>query len=722
MPCKAILQEQARARATTAQKDTMSETNASKPASTSNGAPEESQETIYARNRAIYDASVAQQTASNGNGNGAEKQARPREEEDDDNAATTSPTGTTAPPVKKKLIRAGDLTAASASSNGTTTPTAASTTEGGAPLPSPATAAAVHPTPSSEAGGSTTAAPQSSNTVSAGESMREKIARASRSASGTPFVAQVQYSPPPTTQPALSPTNPTSSISGAAMVPSSTVPPTLEQIIEVNALAFIAKNPQIDPNHVRQALRHSKGAFDQNFNTAIQLLMSSQSQPQQATKQGSPSLNQGGFSAAARYPGQQVNPTPPPSTSAGGQGHYPGQASANAAGPPAGAGPARNYPGSKMSPPATAQPLHPHQMQRPGAGSPPLAVGTQASAINGQSAAALTPQPGGGTGPIAMPSVPPPTIFVGTHPAIGFSALQILPENQHKQYYQLAPNQQTDYSMQVFKSLPVEQQQDLTAQWRRSEAIRQQWQVYYAQNPGLTIGPNGMPIQQRGGQVVIPPRGMTGAGNPYIPYASHQPTNRQQTVQQRFPGQNPVFRVGSTAGAAANGAETSVPPGEGLPPPQGHYAWFHKEQARLLSEMSPEARQKFHELSQQEQYTHVVQSIQLKQEHAKRLAQQSQRQQQQKVMAATAKAARHGPSGAQQPAQEKGHKKKKRKNQDDSDDSEALGLHDEDTDDDRNDDDDVGDDGSEAEAEREAQALIWFNTVKPEEIMEMTGK
>lgn len=699
----------------------MSDNDASKAAPPANGASEETQESIYARNRAIYDASVAQQSAAsaaatgssnNGNSNGAastEKQARPREDEDED-AAATSPNGTTAPPVKKKLIRAGDLAAAASTSSATLTGSDGS-------LPSPAAPGAAPPTPS-DAG--STVAP-SSNTAGAGESMREKIARASRSASGTPFVAQVLYSPPPTTQPALSPTNNPST--GGTLSGSN-----LDQVIEVNALAFIAKNPQIDPNHVRQALKHSKGAFDQNFNTAIQLLMSSQSQQQQqqAPKQASPSLAQGAFSPAARYPGQQVNPTPP----APGQGHYPGQA------PPNGAPAAqmRNYPGSKMSPPATAQQLHPHQMARPGAGSPPLVVGNQASAINGQSAAVLggpSPQPGGGTGQIPMPSVPPPTIFVGTHPAIGFSALQILPEIQHKQYYQLAPNQQTDYSMQVFKSLPVEQQQELTAQWRRSEAIRQQWQLYYAQNPGLTIGPNGMPIQQHAGgppgQIVIPPRGVAGGSNPYIPYAAQPPTNRQQTVQQRFPGQNPVFRVG--ASGAANGASgTEASTGDALPPNQSQYAWFHREQSRLLSEMSPEARQKFHELTQQEQYAYVVQSIQMKQDAAKRQAQQSQRQQQQKVMAATAKAARSGPTAQQQQvmaqahAQAQAHKKKKKKNQNDSDDSEALGLHDDDTDDDRNDDDDVGDDGSEAEAERENQALEWFNTVKPEEIMEMTGK
>lgn len=692
---------------------------APKAASPVNGAAEESQESIYARNRAIYEASLAQQQqqASNGLNGGSndnnttgtstpsEKQARPREEDD---APPRSPEGTSQQPAKKKLIRAGDRAAA------------AGTTGSDAGLPSLAPTTG---TPEPQSAASATGAP-------AGESMREKIARASRSASGTPFVAQVQYSPPPASQQALPPSSAATAVNPAAGLTNN-----LEQAIEVNALAFIAKNPQIDPNHVRQALKHSQGRFDQNFNTAIQLLMSSSSSSQQH-KQASPSLAQGGFQQPApsggiaghRYPGQQINPTPPPS-----QGHFPGQV-------PNGSAPApRNYPGSKMSPPAAPQALHPHQMTGPPgsrtAGSPSL-VGNQASIINGQSAAALQPQPGA-VSAIPMPSAPNPPVMVGTHPAIGFSALQILPQSQHAQYYQLAPNQQTDYSMQVFKSLPAEQQKELTAEWSRSEALRQQWNLYYAQNP------QSAPHHPALGQVVIPPRGTP--NNPYVPYAAQQPTDRQQMVQQRFPGQNPVFRVGNNAQGGQQAPGQQMNPqaqmiqqqhhqGQqgSMPPHQGQYTWFHKEQSRLLSEMSPEARQKFHELSPADQYHYVVQSVQLKQENAKRIAQQSQRQQQQKVMAATAKAARSGqhPSRQHAAAQQAaaaaaaagGQKKKKKKNAHDSDDSEALGLHDEDTDDDRGDDDVDGDDGSEAEAEREAAALVWFNTAKPEELMEMTGE
>lgn len=678
-------------------------------ASPANGSAEESQESIYARNRAIYEASLAQQAIANGqNGESnaaatgtstpSEKQARPREEED----SPTSPEGNAQPPVKKKLIRAGDLAAASAS-----TSTPASDSNG---LPSPAPTSGT-PDPSSQptAASAPAAAP-------AGESMREKIARAARSSSGTPFVAQVQYSPPPASQQALPP-NASSSLNPAAAITNN-----LEQAIEVNAAAFIAKNPSIDPNHVRQALKHSQGRFDHNFKSAIELLMHQQQQQQ---KQGSPNLNQGGFvnpalagnaapSGMHRYPGQQVNPTPPPS-----QGNYPGQVSNGAA-------PVRNYPGSKMSPPAATQALYPHQMG--GAPGSRANIGNQASIINGHSAAAMQPQPGAA---IPMPSAPAPPVMVGTHPAIGFSALQILPQNQHAQYYQLAPNQQTDYSMQVFKSLPVEQQQDLTAQWRASEALRQQWNAYYAQNPAAH--------HPGAGQVVLPPRGTP--NNPYVPYASQQPTDRQQMVQQRFPGQNPVFRVGGGGGGdpqASQGQPMNPQQGQQsgqAPPNQSTFVWFNREQSRLLSEMSPEARQKFHELSSTDQYHYVVQSVQLKQENAKRIAQQSQRQQQQKVMAASANAARskqhqqhnskHAAAAAAAAAAQQataGQKKKKRKNQHDSDDSADLNLHDEDTDDDRDDDDVGGDDGSEAEAERESTALVWFNTAKPEELMEMTGK
>lgn len=696
---------------------------ASKATSPTNGASEDTSDSIYARNRAIYEASLAQQqqavnsnsnSLQNGNGssstdNTSEKQARPREDDDDENA--TSPGGSSIqPPAKKKLIRAGDLAAAAgAASPG---------------LPSPA------PTPASDAGSASTQA--AAPPASAGESMREKIARASRSTSGTPFVAQVQYSPPPPQQPALSPTAAATATAaapgGGSMSPTGTASTmsNLDQVIEVNTLAFVAKNPQIDPNHVRQALKHSKGAFDQNFNTAIQLLIAQsaskqQNNQQQSQQQATLGAAQNAFSPAARYPGQQVNPTPPPS-----QGHFPGQQQPSAAMNGAQAqGQMRNFPGSKMSPPVQQPPLHPHQMAGPG--QRPV-VGNQASIINGQSAAAMLPQPGS----VPMPSAPPPPILVGTHRAIGFSALQILPVTQHKQYYQLAPNQQTDYSMQVFKSLPAEQQAELTAEWRRSEALRQQWQQYYAANPSAAPGAN-MARPGPGGQIVIPPRGMPGGpGNPYIPYAAHQPTNRQQTVQQRFPGQNPVFRVGANDAAAKGAAGAGPAAGvqghhQALPPNHPEYAWFHNEQTRLLAEMSPEARQAFHELSEPAQYDYVVASIRLKQDNAKRQA-QSQRQQQQKVMAATAKAARSGGAGAQQnqhqnaQANQQQKKKKKRKGGEESDDSEALGLHDEDTDDDRNDDDDVdGDDGSEAEADRENKALIWFNTVKPEEIMEMTG-
>lgn len=677
-----------------------------KAASPVNGTAEESQESIYARNRAIYEASLAQQqhqaTAAGGTSNGAngadsnEKQARPREEEDTPN----SPDGSAQQPAKKKLIRAGDLAAAA--------PTPADNATGGLPSPAP-TAGTPDPSQStSGAADGTAAAP-------AGESMREKIARAARSASGTPFVAQVQYSPPPPSQQVLPPAT-ASSVPSSSVNPAAGITNSIEQAIEVNAAAFIAKNPSIDPNHVRQALKHSQGRFDHNFKSAIELLIAN------SAKQGSPnpvagaSGNPSGPTPLAhRYPGQQVNPTPSPS-----QGHYPGQA-AN------GSAPIRNYPGSKMSPPAAPPSLHPHQMNGPPGsrttGTPPT-VGNQASIINGHSAAALQPQPGA----IPMPSAPPPPIMVGTHPAIGFSALQILPQIQHAQYYQLAPNQQTDYSMQVFNSLPAEQQKELTAEWRRSEALRQQWNMYYAQNP------NAAPQHPGGiGQVVIPPRGT--ANNPYVPYASQQPTDRQQMVQQRFPGQNPVFRVGgsgdSQTGNQQGQMQQSGQQGQ-MPPNQANYAWFNREQSRLLSEMSPEARQKFHELSQTDQYNYVVASLQLKQENAKRIAQQSQRQQQQKVMAATASAARskqhqqhhqHAANVATAAVQQAGgQKKKKRKNQHDSDDSDALGLHDDDTDDDRGDDDVDGDDGSEAEAEREAAALVWFNTAKPEELMEMTGE
>jgi hypothetical protein len=69
-----------------------------------------------------------------------------------------------------------------------------------------------------------------------------------------------------------------------------------------------------------------------------------------------------------------------------------------------------------------------------------------------------------------------------------------------------------------------------------------------------------------------------------------------------------------------------------------------------------------------------------------------------------------------------GGKKRRRKAGSDDDDSGDLGLHDEDSDEDRDDDNVDGPDGSEAEEEREAKAIVWFNECKKEELTEMTGK
>lgn len=711
----------------------------------SNKPVEESSEAIYARNRAIYEASLKQpqedkeaststattgSTAAEPNGESSVKQSRPREEDDTNRAAETGSSSSNIdtngqPSKKKKLIRAGDVAAASSSGSQAPVVAADKLTESQA-----STAVDANTAVASDAGdsqtqvqsqeasnkaeppqsaGTSTGAAVSSATTQTGESMREKLARAGRSTSGSPFIAQPPFSPSTNstqTQPQLQQQQQmTGSVNLAN--PASSIISDPEQALEVNALAFIAKNPHVNPNFVRQALRHSNNQFDQNFQTALEL--------QQAQSKATSMGGNGSMS---------------PSGGGGVQGRYPGQT-----GPPVNGA---NYPGSRMSPSAAPQALHPHQMQGPGAtgpagvirtgaGSPPGKLAQLAGAINGQSTASLASQT-----QIAEPPIPPPPILVGTHPAIGFSALQVLPQMQHQQYYALSPAQQTDYSMQVFKSLGQEQQANFTKQWRESEALRLQWNQYTAQTGKHPVHAGAGPQ----GTINIPPRGAP--GNPYVNYSTQAPTAQQQMQQTRFPGQNPVFRVGAQ-GQQAQGSPS--PGGSSAGPANQPVAgqslqqnvWFNQQKTILLERMSPEARQKFHALGVTEQYNYVLQLLQMRQEAQKRHAQQSQRQKQQKVMADSHKAAKdrsHHTSSAAAAASAGTSaaaggvlkKKKKKGGNDDSEDSEALGLHDDDTDDERDDDDAEDDDGSEAEAMREEKALVWFNEAKPEDIIEMTGK
>ena len=642
------------------------------------------QQSIYAQNRAVYEASLnaAQQsgdnptTANGGGGNASQmpgfsfnataKQSRPRSNSPERPPSATA-NGNTSPqqPARKKLLRAGDLEAR----NGPQEP---SGTEN-----SPAT-------PASAGAG----------VGAGGMSMREQIARARlpgtmaapsptggaypQNGQANPYGAtgQPSYSPPPQANVGVQPGQPTS----------------IDQVIEQNAQAFVAKNPSVHIEIVRGALKHSRGLFDSNFHQAMQLLL--QQQKTNLSNSQGPGTPVGSQPAMPRYPGQQTNPNPVP------QGNYPGF------NPYQGAPQQQQQQQQQQARP---QQIHPHQMQ----------PGSSAQNINGHSAAALGGQrfypgqsqsPAGATQQLPQQVLqPPPPILVGTHMEIGFSALQVLPKEQHNQFLQLAPSQQTNYSLQVYQSLSPVQQADFTQRFRQAEEMRRQY--YAQQNAQLTGGPGG-----RQGN----------AQNPYIGYASQMPTAQQQQQQQRFPGQNPVFRVGApSAGGQQVQYHQQQPPHQqqqqqpAVPMHVSHPEFMANQQRILLEQMTPAQREQFYGLTQQAQQQWVWSQVQAKQEHARRQAAQHQRNKQQAMMSKTVQAAKDAKAVA---GTQPGGKKRRRKAGSDDDDSGDLGLHDEDSDEDRDDDNVDGPDGSEAEEEREAKAIVWFNECKKEELTEMTGK
>ena len=529
--------------------------------------------------------------------------------------------------------------------------------------------------------------------VAGGMSMREQIARARLPGSmaapsptaGSPFPQNGQVSPYPTGQPAYSPP-PQANVPGSAPGQQASI----EQIIEQNAQAFFAKNPQVHIEIVRGALKHSRGMFDSNFHQALQLLLQQQkTNLSNSNGAGSPVGSQ---PATPRYPGQQTNPNPMP------QGNYPGFN-------PYQAGQQQQQQQQQQGRP---QQVHPHQMQ----------AGSSAQNINGHSAAALGGQrfyPGQSQSPAGMPQqLPqqqmiqaPPPVLVGTHPEIGFSALQVLPKEQHNQFLQLAPSQQTAYSLQVYQSLNQAQQQDFTNRFKHQEEMRRQY--YAQQGPANSLSASG----GRGGN----------PQNPYIGYASQMPTAQQQQQQQRFPGQNPVFRVGApSAGSQQAQYHQQQQPQQPQAGPTGQVSqpeFMANQQRILLEQMNPVQREQFYQMPVNQQQQWVWSQVQLRQQHQKNQAAMHQRNKQQAMMSKTVQAAKDAKAiaGAQP-----GGKKRRRKAGSDDDDSGDLGLHDEDSDEDRDDDDVDGPDGSEAEEEREARAIGWFNNSKKEELMEMTGR
>lgn len=641
--------------------------NASDAANTTDDA---SKDSVYAANRALYESSLAgqqqqsnlpnfdfqggsQQHQSNGEAVGSSGIAN--------GAADAASAGEAGQTGKRRLIRAGDM---EASKNG-----------------------------SAETSGNQGGADGTAQQPPQPESMRDKI-RAARGGSvgsgqggspaasafspaastGNPFVAQPQYA------------------NGNGQVMSE-----LEKMIDTNARAFSSKNPHVPPDKVRQALQHSKGAFDATFSTALKILLGTgQNGQQSATPAGSPpafspqnstSSLPGGqpqaYQPSMRYPGQNTAPQQSPP--------YPGSAAYQNMSQ---SQDASQQPGA--SPINPNAPLHPHQM----AGPPGSAANP-----NGLTAANL-----GGTSPFnnQMLAGPPPPVLPGTHPSIGFSALQILPQEQHQQFLQLAPNQQTDYSMQVYQALSQEQQKQYAALAQNQQRIRDAWNRQQ---------------QSSGSMMMIPPGSRPGASgasaNPYIGYASHNPTQQQQAMQQRFPGQNPVFRVGAPqAGATMQGG--SQQPSQADVTRQQHYL---QEQHRiLLAQLSPPERAQVLALPVQQQQQWVIMQVNQRAEHQKRQAAQHHRTQQQQMMAQKHQEHKQKMSGAAAtPIAAPSGKKRRRKNYSDSD-EEDLNLHDDSSDNDNDDDDDVdAGDGSEAEAERESKAIEWFNTTSTQELMEMTG-
>ena len=658
----------------------------------SNADATESEGSVYARNRAVYEASLAaQQPQVVANGNGTlpaynfEKQARPRSNSPDKMTDDVEEGDASGQPARKKLVRAGDLAAMSGSQ------------ETGPPADSNGVATSGHHQQ---------------------ESMREKIARATRGGSSGSHVLGSPAAFSPTTLQHLRPSSSSSNPSSNPFVAQPTYSPPsngqgeIEMVIEVNARAFVSKNPGLPIGLVKSALKHSKGVFDQNFTTALKLLMQSHSPavslgqpPTSVSPQLAPGLFSGQSLPAGPQPQQQPTPAAPSA-------RYPGQNSAPQQSPP--------YPGS-----AAFQTMQQQQQQ---IGGPPQQPTSRVSPvqqqnyphqqgpvssqnINGQSATSLGGQqyyPGQvpGQGPTSHSAQisasgqtlmhPPPPLLPGTHPQLGFSALQVLPQNQHAQFLQLAPSQQVEYSASVFASLGAEQKNQYTVQAQAQARMRDSWNRQQQQQ------------QQNGGVIVIPPGGR-GAGqtppvNPYVGYASQLPTQQQQLQQQRFPGQNPVFRVGATQ-QAVNQQPSN--------PQQAHaqQAYLNEQFRLILATLQNPQRAQLLSLPHDHQMQWVHQHLQLRMEHQKRAAQQQARLQQQQMMA----------DKHQEHKQTKSVGKKKRKrNYSDSDDEDDLNLHD--TSDEDNDDEDAnGGDASEAEGEREVKGIQWFNTTSVEELMEMTG-
>jgi hypothetical protein len=495
------------------------------------------------------------------------------------------------------------------------------------------------------------------------------------SAGGNPFVAQPQYA------------------NGGGQPMSD-----LERMIDTNARAFSSKNPHVPIDKVRQALQHSKGLFDTTFSTALKILLSTATGQQPALSAGSspafspqnstsslPGQAPGqaqAYQPSMRYPGQNTAPQQSPP--------YPGSAAYQNMSQSQGG----QQPGA--SPLNPNVPLHPHQMAGPGG---------PAANLNGLTAANL-----GGVSSFngQMLAGPPPPVLPGTHPAIGFSALQILPQEQHQQFLQLAPNQQTDYSMQVYQALSQEQQKQYAAVAQNQQRVRDAWNRQQ---------------QASSSMMMIPPGSRPGApgasANPYIGYASHNPTQQQQAMQQRFPGQNPVFRVGAPQAGA--GAASSQQPSQAEIARQQHYL---QEQHRILvAQLSPAERQQVLALPVAQQQQWVMLQVNQRMEHQKRQAAQHHRTQQQQMMAQKHQEHKQKMSGAAAaPIAAPVTKKRRRRGHSDSD-EEELNLNDDSSGDDNDDDDEMdAGDGSEAEAERESKAIEWFNTTSTTELMEMTGE
>lgn len=674
-------------------------------------------ESVYAANRAIYEASLASQkharTDSNRAGTAPSKASVPSftfkatgqsvgQSPINGANASSSPAPASSVPLaseptrpRRKLIRAGDMVSS----------------------PSPGTPASADPNQ-----------PQT---------MREKIAQATRSgsagsAAGSPVP---DVGGPPSGGIGLA-------SNGGAAAPATSNPfvaqpsytngtstPDFEQIIEANTRAFLMKNPGLNPASVKQALRHSKGQFDQSFTSALKIILAQQQQqpggsPVHPPKSISPVLSSApAFSPPnsgtllPQSPSQSTAPSiasqPPMSM------RYPGQNAAPQQSPP--------YPGSAAfqssqshlagaptikhspspAPSTTPQPqLYPHQV--------PVPAGT-AQSINGQSATALPPMPA----PPPMLQAPPP-VMPGTHPEIGFSALQILPAPQHAQFMALAPSQQIEYSFQVWQALNPEQRVQFSVQIAAQQRMREAWAKQHGNGANT---------------VMIPPQSGAAARsqNPYVGYATQLPTQQQQMQQQRFPGQNPVFRVGAPqpgqTPTALQHQQTMAFGSLQANQTPTQQAYLQEQHRLLANQLTPEQRQQLFAMPMDQQQQWVLTQLQLRAEHVKRQQQAQARIKQQQMMAQKHQQHKEkkkssstaAPAAAPAPAQAtSSSKKKRRRNHSDSDDDD-LRLNDDSSGDDRDDDDADGVDDSEDEAEREAKAIEWFNNTTLEELMEMTG-